>query len=646
MCGIAGIAGHHRVDEEHRTSLAIMLDRLSHRGPDDAGDYITEHVALGHRRLSIIDLETGRQPIANEDGTLRLITNGEIYNFLYLRDDLIARGHRFRTTSDSECIIHLYEEYGDACVDHLNGMFAFAIWDEPRQRLLLARDRLGVKPLYYYTDDGRLIFASELKAVVAAPDVRRDIDATALLDYLTYGYIPSPKTIYQDCQKLPPGHLLVFQDGRARIRRYWDLHHTGWNEQTIEESAATIWSALKEATRPRLVADVPVGAFLSGGVDSNAVAAAMALSARDEIVTLTCGFDEHGFDERGAARETAARLGTNHHETCVAPDAATLVDTLAWHFDEPFADDSAVPTYILSQQARRLVTVALSGDGGDEILAGYRRYRFDLHEDSLRGWVPGRVGRNMLARFASVYPQRPWIPRSLRAASTLRNLSVDAATAHGLSVATMTPWDARLLLSPDVADRLRDYDPLDHTRRHYDRCDAPDHLSKCQYTDIHLGLADGILTKVDRASMAHGLEVRSPMLDYRFVESAWRIPPRHRIHRRHGKAVLRRAVSRVIDSKTANRQKSGFDVPLNDWFDGPLRERFQDRLLGSGGSLHAWIAPDAIRRMWDDHLSRRARHGPSLWKLMMFDAWLKLEAGDWEREAGTKLRNQVQQMGQ
>lgn len=634
MCGIAGIAGHRRIDVDHRIALGAMLDRLTHRGPDDTGDYLTEHVALGHRRLSIIDLETGRQPLSNEDGSVWLVANGEIYNFLDLRDDLLARGHRFRTTSDSECIVHLYEEYGVACVERLSGMFALAIWDEPHRRLLLARDRLGVKPLYYQVDDDRLIFASERKAIAAAPDVSRELDPTALLDYLTFGYIPSPGTIDKHCRKLPPAHRLVFEEGHVRIQRYWDLHHRGRDEQTLEESAAGLWHALKQATRPRLLADVSIGAFLSGGLDSAAVTAAMTQLARDEILTLSCGFDEQGFDERQPAADTAAKLHTHHLETCVKPDAACILDTLAWHFDEPFADASAIPTYYLSQQARRFVTVALSGDGGDEILAGYRRYRFDQYEQWFRRWVPGRAGRGMLARIASIYPERAWIPQSLRAAATLRNLSVDAPTAHGLSIATMNPWEARALLAPSLRDHLRDYDPLDHVRRHYARCDAPDHLSRCQYTDICLGLGDGILTKVDRASMAHGLEVRSPMLDHCFVESAWRIPPEYRIQRQRGKAVLRHAVARVIDPIAADRVKRGFEVPLDDWFKGPLRGPFQDRVLPTGSSLHAWFSPGAIRDTWDRHISGRARCGATLWKLIMLDAWLARESEDWRREPG------------
>lgn len=327
MCGIAGIVGRERIDPENRAALDTMLDRLAHRGPDEGGRYVTPDVALGHRRLSIIDLESGRQPLCNESGTIWTVANGEIYNFLELREDLIAGGHRFRTTTDSECLVHLYEDEGDRGIEQLNGMFAFAIWDEPRRRLLLARDRLGVKPLYYHLSDGRLVFASELKAVLAVPGVRREVDPTALIDYLTYGFIPSPKTIFKHVHKLAPGHLLVFQNGGARIRPYWDLRHHDWDQRPSDDMAAEVWRQLKRATRPRLIADVPVGAFLSGGLDSSAVVAVMSQLVREQIVTVTCGFDSRGFDERDAARETAALLDTEHHDGLVDPDAAGIVET-------------------------------------------------------------------------------------------------------------------------------------------------------------------------------------------------------------------------------------------------------------------------------------------------------------------------------
>lgn len=621
MCGITGIISPDGISDGDACALGRMMDSLAHRGPDESGQYRTNDVLLGHRRLSIIDLETGRQPLADESGSVHAVVNGEFYNFLDLRERLTAGGHVFRTTSDSECLVHLYEESQEGCLDSLDGMFAFALWDERTKTALLARDRLGVKPLYYYFDGARLVFGSELKAILAAPNVPVDLDATALLDYLTYSFIPSPKTIFRNVHKLPAGHMLLFCDGRITVRPYWDLEHRGYSDLRGGELAGPVWEAMRAATRPRLISDVPVGAFLSGGLDSSAVVAAMSEVARNDIVTVTCGFDERGFDERSHAREVAELLGTTHHETLVSPDAADIVDTLCRHFDEPFADASAIPMYYLSQQARRFVTVALSGDGGDETMAGYRRYRFDRYEDAVRGMMPAAFRRFVLGPIASVYPSRPWMPRALRGKATLRNLSVDGATAHGLSISTMSPEVARRFLNPDVARAIGDYDPLDHARALYGRCDAPDHLSKCQYVDIKLGLADGILAKVDRASMAHGLEVRSPMLDHRFIEFVWSIPPRERIRRTEGKVPLRDAVRGRLGGGIAGRPKAGFEVPLDRWFRGPLKERFHDSLVDSGSPLRDWFSSGAIRGAWERHLAGKENGGPTLWKLAVFEAW-------------------------
>ncbi len=621
MCGIAGIASSSSLGSEHRAQVRAMLDRLRHRGPDGAGEHAESNVILGHRRLSIIDLETGGQPIANENRTVWAVANCEIYNFQELRDELIQRGHAFRSTGDAECIVHLYEEFGTRCVEHLSGMFAFALWDSRERRLMLVRDRLGVKPLYYTVVGDLLAFASELKSLAVIPGVPNEVDPTAIYDYLVYDFIPSPKTIFKDVRKLSPGSMLVFEEGRACVESYWDLaahdHHPG----TADEIAENLWHELKQATRRRLVADVPVGALLSGGIDSGAVAYGMSQLSRDPIVTVTCGFNEAAFDERTAARETASLVRSKHFEHQVHAAATAVVDRLAWHFDEPFADPSAVPMFFLSQTARRHVTVALSGDGGDEVLAGYRRYRFDLYENAVRGWVPSIVRRGVLGRLADWYPQPAWMPRALRATSTLRNLATDSATAHGLSIAALSPIEASVLLQSDVQGELDGYDPLDQVRRIHHRCDAPDALSRCQYVDIRLGLADGILTKVDRASMAHALEVRSPMLDYRFVEWAWRIPPGQRIRGGRGKAPLRAALAREVGSAFARRPKAGFDVPFDAWFAGPLADRFQDEVLSPGAKSHEWIAPGAVRRIWNAHQAGRVRRGALLWKLFMLEAW-------------------------
>ena len=635
MCGIVGIVSSDPLRPEDRTARDAMAATLTHRGPDGVGRYDAPHVALGHRRLAVIDVTGGGQPLANEDASIWAVANGEIYNFRELRDDLISRGHVFRTASDTECLVHLYEEQGDRCVDRLAGMFAFAIWDEPRRRLLLARDRLGVKPLYYCLDHRRLLFASELKAILAA-SVPSEIDPTALADYLTYSFIPSPRTIFTGIHKLPPGCLLTYKEGHITVRPYWDLSYQGLSDRPLDELADSLWEKLQWATSRRLVSDVPVAAFLSGGLDSSAVAWAMTRTSQDPVVTLTCGFDEKGFDERAKARTVSALIGTDHHDAVVRPQSVGWADTLCKSFDEPFADASAIPTYQLSQFAKRYATVLLSGDGGDEILAGYRRYRFDRYEEQVRKLVPSSIRRATFGAAARFYPDRSWLPRPLRASATLANLSVDAATAHALSISTLRPDDVRRLLNPDVAAQLGDYDPLEHSRGHYHGCDAPDHLSKCQYADIRLGLADGILTKVDRASMAHAVEVRSPMLDYEFVQFAWSIPPRMRIRGRAGKWPLRSLMSRQLNPAVAAQSKAGFEVPLDEWFKGCLRAEFESRVLARNSACRAWFNAPVMKRFLSEHLSGQRRHGPTLWKLLMFEAWYDRYMKSCRREAPSR----------
>jgi len=630
MCGIAGIAA-----TEPRTAiiaprLDAMLRLLEHRGPDGVGTWRDEYCALGHRRLAVIDLHTGRQPLTNEGGDVHAVVNGEIYNFLELREGLLSAGHRFSTTGDSETAIHLYEDHGDRFVEHLSGMFAVALWDAKRRRLVLARDRLGVKPLYWHFDGDRLVFASEMKAVLAACG-EQAVEPTSLIDYLTFGFIPSPKTIFRGIHKLPAGHMLTFENGRITVRAYWDLQYRGVLDGDAESVGESLWEGLRSATRLRMIADVPIGAFLSGGVDSSAVVACMAEQMRSPVRTLTCGFEDAAHDESAHARELAASLGCDHHTEQIRPSAAEVIDTLAWHFDEPFADSSAIPMYYISQAARRHAKVILSGDGGDEVLAGYRRYRFDAFEHRVRRAVPALARRVVFGALAGIYPRTSALPRILRGRSTLGNLACDDATGHGLSVATMETSEAMDMLHPDIRGGVRDYDPLDHVRRFYRACDAPDHLSRCQYVDIKLGLADGILTKVDRASMAHGVEVRSPMLDFRFVEFAWRIAPALRMRGGQGKYPLRVAAARRIGAAAAHRAKHGFEVPMARWFRGELGETFRRRVLDGAGPAGEWLSERAIGETFRRHAARSRDMAPTLWKAMMLDAWLRRLGEGFER---------------
>ena len=621
MCGIAGIIASRPLTPQEGICVREMTRRLAHRGPDGEGFFTDDFAALGHRRLAIVDLTGGQQPVSDEAGLIHAVVNGEFYGFSELRNRLNQRGHRLKSQGDSECLIHLYEDYGPECFRHVNGMFAAAIWDSRSKTALLARDRLGVKPLYYHFDGSRLAFASEMKSILAATHVPREIDLSALHDYLTFGFIPSPKTVYKGIQKLPPATMLVLHENHLRLESYWDLHYHGWAECDAVQVQSDLWNSLLDATARRLVCDVPIGAFLSGGIDSTAVVAAMAEAHGSSVTTMTCGFEDDGFDEREFARHAATRLATDHHEIQAAAELDTIIDRLAHHFDEPFADASAIPTFVLSQEARRHVTVALSGDGGDEVLAGYRRYRFDRAEERVRRMIPALVRTEALGRLGPRWPTARWMPKMLRAGATLQNISVDGASGHGQSIATLSLGAARELLSGDVAGVLSDYDPLDHIRQLYHRCDAPDHLSKCQYVDIRCGLADGILVKVDRSSMAHGLEVRSPMLDYRFVEQAWSIPPALRMKGGQGKYLLRRIVAEKVDAELGRRGKRGFETPIDRWLVSHWRERVTAVVHDS--PIEEWINLSAVERLWREHQSGRRLHGPTLWKILMLDAWAR-----------------------
>lgn len=636
MCGITGIVTSDFLTRDERDALPAMRELLTHRGPDDAGRYFDAHAGLGHRRLAVIDPQGGRQPISNEDGTVWIVCNGEIYNHVALRDELTARGHHFATRCDTEAIVHLYEEHGDDCLNHLHGMFALAVWDTRRKRLLLARDRLGEKSLYYRTNDRRIVFGSELKAVLAAPGVPRDIDVTALADYLALGFIPSPKTIYQGIEKLEPGQCLAFERGRVTRRTWWKLEHRGFSTEPETTLRDRLWERLHAATAERLIADVPIATFLSSGVDSAAIALAAVAASKQlglpRAATCTVGFPESAFDERGAAAQLARRIGTRHSEHEAAISAASLLPRLAWHFDEPFADPSALPLYVLSRAAKQEFTVALSGDGGDELLAGYRRYRFDVGEERVRRIAPSWLRRGLLGPVARIVPDRPWMPQPLRARRTLTNIAGDGATAHARSIARMDAEQIRSLIHSDLRRALGDYDPFDHVRRVYHECETDSHLVRCQTVDLRLGLADGILTKSDRASMAHGLEIRCPMLDHRFVEFAMSIPPAMRIREGRGKHLLHEALRERLGDAAPPPTKRGFAVPLDAWFRDAIRTTSnatrERRADAASTTLTAGLREpsdlldaDRIRTLSQEHESGQRRLGAVLWSAGMLKSW-------------------------
>jgi len=623
MCGICGVLDSPGRDPRGPDPTRAMADALVHRGPDSEGYTRDGRLRFGHRRLEIIDPEGGTQPIQSDDGRIRLVFNGEIFNFRELRRDLTERGHRFRTRSDTEVVLRLYEDRGEELVHDLRGQFAFAVHDARRGRLVLARDRIGIKPLYYHAEDGfpdggRFLFASELKGILAALADPPPVDETALLDYFTYLCVPAPKTIFRGIRKLEPGHLLIVGDGGLEARRYWDLE---FRDEPGDEAdlARDVLSELREAVRMRLVADVPLGAFLSGGVDSSAVAALMAGCSDGPIRTFSIGFTEAAFDETRFARQTAERIGSEHHEECVSADPARVLDRIATVFDEPFADSSAIPTYTVSEITRRHVKVALSGDGGDENFAGYRRYYFDALESRLRGWIPAPVRRHGLGPLARVWPKADWLPRPLRAKSLLANLALDADRAYFESRSALPRPLLDRLLDPDVRRRAQAYDAFSVLERHYRRAPRGS-LERRLYVDFMTYLPDDILTKVDRASMAHSLEVRVPLLDHRFVERVARIPSRYKLRGRSGKYLFKRALEGIVAPEILHRRKMGFSVPLARWMRDELASPLEAALRDD--RLDAYLDRSAIRGMVARHRAGVSDFGTPLYAVLAFALWL------------------------
>lgn len=624
MCGLAGILdtrGQRPIDE---ALLARMNALQHHRGPDEGGVHVEPGLGLAHRRLSIIDLASGQQPMQTADGDVVLVYNGEIYNFPDLMRTLEAAGHRFRTHCDTEVILHAWREWGEGCVERFRGMFAFALWDRPRQTLFLARDRLGVKPLHYaFTPDGRLLFASELKSLLADPAIARDLDPFAIEDYFAFGYVPDPRTIFAGVHKLAPGHTLTLRRGQApgAPRRYWDVEfRTG--EPVPEEAPAAeeLTARLREAVRIRMVAEVPLGAFLSGGVDSSAVVAMMAGLSQDPVNTCSISFGDPAFDEAAYAAAVADRYGTRHHVECVDPDDFDLIDRLATLYDEPFADSSALPTYRVCELARRRVTVALSGDGGDEGFAGYRRYRGHLHEERMRAIMPPAIRQPLFGTLGRLYPKLDRAPRVLRAKATFEALARDTLEGylHGVSIAGARQRAS--LFSGDLRSTLGGYGAVEVFRSHLARAPA-DPLSLVQYLDFKTYLPGDILTKVDRASMAHSLEVRVPLLDHEFVGWTAGLPPSLKLRGGEGKYLLKRALEPYLPESILYRRKMGFAVPVSGWFRGPLRDRLRESLLAGRLGGTGLFDMGCIEQLVSEHVCGAREHSAVLWALLMFESF-------------------------
>jgi asparagine synthase (glutamine-hydrolysing) len=618
MCGICGVVDFDQPDAVSAELLQRMNDTLKHRGPDDAGVYLAPHVGLGHRRLSIIDVAGGRQPISNEDGTVWVLLNGEIYNYSELCHRLLQRGHRFSTKSDTEAIVHLYEDKGEECFAELRGMFSIALWDARQRKLVLARDRVGKKPLFYFSKGSQILFGSELKALLAAGTVPRTIDERAVSDYFSLGYIPAPKTIYQGVSKVLPGHYLVASCGNVRSLRYWDVSFAQIEDKTEEQWCELLRQELCEATRVRLMSEVPLGAFLSGGMDSSAVVAVMSRIMSRPVTTCSIAFDQEEYNESEFARQVAEQFHTHHHEHMVQPSAVEILDKLAWHFDEPFADSSAIPTYYVSAVARQHVTVALGGDGGDENFAGYRRYYFDRYENRLRGYVPASLRRSIFGPLGKYYPGLAWAPRMFRGKATFQSLSRSPLEGYFNTVSIFRPDEKPQLLTPDFRQSLGAYDTLDVLREYYDRADTTDPLSRVQYVDIKTYLTDDILTKVDRASMAVSLEVRAPLLDHKLMGLVASMPSFLKLRNRVGKYIFKKALEPVLPPEILYRKKQGFSIPLDHWFRRELRELAYDVIFsGRDGILNRTY----LQKIWEQHQKKQFNRSAYLWAVLMFRKW-------------------------
>ena len=629
MCGIAGIldvAERRPMDE---ALLRKMRETIRHRGPDDEGLHVEPGIGLAHRRLSIIDLSGGRQPCYNEDGSVVVVYNGEIYNFRELVDELAALGHTFRSRCDTEVLVHAWEEWGQASVERLNGQFAFALWDRNRGEAFLARDRLGIKPLYYARlDSGEIVFGSELKALLVHPRLSRALDPEAVEEFFAYGYVPEPKSIFRQVKKLSPGFTLTIdRSGPRRPRRYWDVSFEpigGVAESDVCEEL--IWR-FRDAVSKRLMSDVPLGAFLSGGVDSSAVVAMMAGESEDPVNTCSIAFEESSFDESRYAAQVAERYRTNHRVESVESEDFDLLDRLASLYDEPYADSSAMPTYRVCELARKQVTVALSGDGGDENFAGYRRYRWHAYEERMRSFLPGGLRRPLFGALGRLYPKADWAPKVFRAKSTFQALSRDSVEGYFESVSLLGDGLRRRLFGDAFRKELAGYGAIEVFRRHAER--APEHpLSRVQYLDLKTYLAGDILTKVDRASMAHSLEVRVPILDHELVEWAASIPPDMKLSGREGKFVFKRSLEPYLPRDILYRPKMGFAVPLAEWFRGPLRERVT-KSLESPALLDTGIFDRGfLKRMASEHQSGLRDFSAGIWSVLMFEAFCRLREGE------------------
>lgn len=626
MCGIAGLFDARSKRDFDRALVQRMNDVQFHRGPDEGGVHFEAGVALAHRRLSIIDLSTGQQPLFNQDGSLAVVFNGEIYNYQALVPELEAMGYVFRTRSDTEVIVHAWAAWGEACVRRFRGMFAFALYDRNRETLFMARDRLGVKPLFYAVlPDGCVAFGSELKVLMQHPQLDRRIDPLAVEEYFALGYVAEPRTIFAGARKLGPGETLTIRRGQpvpAPVQ-YWDVRFTLDNPLSLADASAELTERLRESVRLRMIADVPLGAFLSGGVDSSAVVATMAGLSPEPVNTCSIAFDDPAFNESAFAEMVAKRYGTHHYVETVQSDDFDLIDTLAALYDEPYADSSAMPTYRVCQLARKRVKVALSGDGGDESMGGYRRYRLHLMEERLRNAMPYGVRRPVFGLLGRLYPKADWAPRVFRAKTTFQALARDSVQAYFHSVSILRDDLRERLFSPAFKKQLGGYHAEAVFRRHAQAAGTDDGLALVQYLDLKTYLVGDINTKVDRASMAHSLEVRDPLMDHELVEWLATLPSALKVKGQEGKYVFKKAMEPYLPADVLYRPKMGFAVPLARWFRGPLKARVREAMLGDTLAASGMFDAGTLRHLVDAHQSGARDYSAPLWTLMMFEAFLR-----------------------
>jgi asparagine synthase (glutamine-hydrolysing) len=621
MCGIAGFCRFSPNGPESETILQRMNRALAHRGPDAEGIYRRDGIGLAHRRLSVIDAEGGAQPFVSDDGMTAIVLNGEIYNHVELREELLREGRRFRSRSDTEVVLKLYESEGEGFLQRLRGMFAFAIWDQRKRRLWMARDRLGLKPLYYCWNGDLFVFGSELKALLEHPEVPRAVDERAIDDFFTFGYVPSPRTVYRGVNKLEAGHSLTVSRQGVEHNRYWDLDFTPDGCGVGDVASQRLGQLLEQVVTGQLISDVPVGSLLSGGLDSTAVLGFMSERIGAGVPSFTASFAGTKDEDRAHAETAARHYGSAWHEVAIREPSSDLLDQLAWHFDEPFADPSAVPTYLLCRGARERVAVCLSGDGGDEVFAGYRRYRTNASQQALRDLVPENRAAALYAAAGRLAPEGRWIPKPLRFGSLLRGASTSHESVYLQEMSICDRELRPLLYATPFRKALGEYDSLSVLKPHFERSRGWDSTSQLQYVDFKTYLADGILTKVDRASMANGLEVRVPLLDQALVEFTAGIPSSSKVARGSGKRLMKTSLRGLVPEPILRRRKRGFTPPVGRWLEGEIGRLFEKRVLSGDSFAAGYLDIGEVRRLWAERRAASPARTQLFWAVLVLETW-------------------------